>query len=127
MIVRRVEKHIIKYNSPYYHMFCDFTHKSKNLYNHANYIVRNEFINNGKWVRYNDLDKILKADLEFDDQYELASIVAPDLALGAQFTIQIRAHPYGGGITQSELELPSYVLLVTHRLRYRLETGDFSD
>ena len=79
MLVRRVEKHTIKYNSPYYQMFCDFTHKSKNLYNHANFIVRNEFIKNGKWIRYDELDKILKADLEFDDQYELASIVAPDL------------------------------------------------
>ena len=71
MIVQRVEKHIIKYNSPYYQMLCDFTHKSKNLYNHANYIVRNEFINNGKWIRYNDLDKILKADLEFDDYRQM--------------------------------------------------------
>ena len=26
-------------------------------------------------------------------QYELASIAAPDLALGAQITIQIRVHP----------------------------------
>lgn len=36
MIVQRVEKHFIKQNNLYYPMFCDFTHKSKNLYNHAN-------------------------------------------------------------------------------------------
>lgn len=36
MIVQRVEKHLIKQNNLYYPMFCDFTHKSKNLYNHAN-------------------------------------------------------------------------------------------
>lgn len=71
MIVQRVEKHIIKQNNSYYPMFCDFTHKSKNLYNHANFLVRNEFTKNDKWLRYNDLDKILKADLEFDDYRQM--------------------------------------------------------
>ena len=52
-------------------MLCDFTHKSKNLYNHANFIVRNEFVKNDKWIRYNDLDKILKTDLEFDDYKQM--------------------------------------------------------
>lgn len=64
---QRVEKHIIKKNNPYYELICDFTHKSKNLYNHANFLVRQEFINNDKWLKYNELDKILKKDLEFDD------------------------------------------------------------
>lgn len=36
MIVQRVEKHLIKQNNPYYPMLSDFTHRSKNLYNHAN-------------------------------------------------------------------------------------------
>lgn len=71
MIVQRVEKHIIKQNNLYYPMLCDFAHKSKNLYNHANYLVRNEFTKNNKWLRYNDLDKILKADLEFDDYRQM--------------------------------------------------------
>ncbi|MEM3986778.1 MAG: transposase, partial [Candidatus Methanomethylicia archaeon] len=35
-------------------------HLSKNLYNEANYIIRQEFFNNKKWIRYNELDKILK-------------------------------------------------------------------
>ena len=83
MIVQRVEKHTIKYNSPYYQMFCDFTHKSKNLYNHANYIVRNEFIKNDKWIRYNDLDKILKADLEYDDYRQMPT------AQSAQQTLKL--------------------------------------
>ena len=52
-------------------MFCDFTHKSKNLYNHANYLVRNEFVKNNKWFRYGDMDKLLKADLEFDDYRQM--------------------------------------------------------
>ncbi len=71
MIVQRVEKHLIKQNNPFYSMFCDFTHKSKNLYNHANYLVRNEFVKNDKWLRYGDMDKLLKADLEFDDYRQM--------------------------------------------------------
>lgn len=71
MIVQRVEKHLIKQNNSYYPMFCDFTHRSKNLYNHANYLVRNEFVRNDKWLRYSDLDKILKADLKFDDYKQM--------------------------------------------------------
>ena len=35
-------------------------HICKNLYNEANYIIRQEFINNGKWIRYNQLDKMLQ-------------------------------------------------------------------
>jgi len=34
-------------------------HISKNLYNEANYIVRQEFFKTGKWIRYNKLDKLL--------------------------------------------------------------------
>lgn len=60
--MNRVEKHIIKTNNKYYDLLDDFCFKSKNLYNQANYIVRQEFINNGKWIRYNELDKILKQE-----------------------------------------------------------------
>lgn len=44
---QRVEKHIIKSNNPYFKMILGFCHNSKNLYNHANFIVRNEFVNTG--------------------------------------------------------------------------------
>ena len=67
MIVQQVEKHAITKNHPYYTMFCDFTHQAKNLYNHANYIVRKEFVESGKWIRYQQLDKLLKQDLEYPD------------------------------------------------------------
>ena len=33
---------------------------SKNLYNYANYFIRQEFINNSKWIRYKELDKMLQ-------------------------------------------------------------------
>lgn len=59
MIVQRVEKHLIKQNNSFYSMFCDFAHKSKNLYNHANFLVREEFIKNDGWLHYGEMDKIL--------------------------------------------------------------------
>ena len=65
--MNKVEKHIIKSNNKYYNLLDEFCFKSKNLYNYANYIVRQEFINNGKWIRYNDLDKILKKE---DNNYD---------------------------------------------------------
>ena len=66
-VIRQVEKHVIKKSHPHYSMFCEYTHLAKNLYNHANYLVRNDFVENRKWLRYQDLDKILKEDLEFPD------------------------------------------------------------
>ena len=60
--MNRVEKHIIKSNNKYYNLLDEFCYKSKNLYNYANYTIRQEFINNGKWIRCNDLDKILKQE-----------------------------------------------------------------
>jgi len=36
-------------------------HLSKNLFNEANYIIRQEFLSNGKWIRNNEIDKILKS------------------------------------------------------------------
>ena len=83
MIVQRVEKHRIKQNHEYYPMFCDFTHKSKNLYNHANFLVREEFIKNDKWLRYGELDKLLKVDLEFDDYKQMPT------AQSAQQTLRL--------------------------------------
>lgn len=65
--MNRVEKHIIKSNNKYYKILDEYCFKSKNLYNYANYIIRQEFINNGKWIRYNELDKILKKE---DNNYD---------------------------------------------------------
>ena len=67
----RVEQHVILPSHPYFSLFEEFTHKAKNLYNHANFLVRQEFINNGMWLRYQDLDKLLKADAEYPDYREM--------------------------------------------------------
>ncbi|MFX1282272.1 MAG: RNA-guided endonuclease InsQ/TnpB family protein [Promethearchaeota archaeon] len=42
-------------------------HLSKNLYNEANYLVRQEFFNHNKWIRYNSLYHLLKTS----DNYHL--------------------------------------------------------
>lgn len=86
MIVQRVEKHIFKlnnHNKEYFQMLDDFCFKSKNLYNHANYIVRNNFIKNNDWIRYTDLDKILKADVEYPDYKDMPT------AQSAQQTLRL--------------------------------------
>lgn len=67
MNIQRVEQYTIKKSNKYYLVLNDFCLKSKNLYNHANYLVRQSFINSGEWLRYQDLDKLLKSDKEFPD------------------------------------------------------------
>lgn len=63
----RVQKHKIKNSDRYFSLIYDFCVKSKNLYNHANYLVRQKFVESGEWLRYQELDTILKRDLEFCD------------------------------------------------------------
>lgn len=63
-MAQRVEKHIIKSTNEYYKMLDDFCFKSKNLYNFANYKIRQEFINNGKYLNYYDIDKLCKMENE---------------------------------------------------------------
>lgn len=67
MIVSRAEKHILKQNNEYYSLIDDFCLKAKNLYNHANYIIRQEFCSSNKWIRYSDLDSMLKKDKDYPD------------------------------------------------------------
>lgn len=83
MSEKRVEKHFIKSSNPFFDMLMDFCHKSKNLYNHANYIIRQEFVSNGKWIGYAELDKILKADTEYNDYAEMPT------AQSAQQTLRL--------------------------------------
>ena len=40
-------------------------YETKNLYNRANYILRQEFINNNKWIRYNQMDSMLHNTEEY--------------------------------------------------------------
>ena len=60
MIVKRVEQHIIKKNNVNWLFIDSMCRKSKNLYNYANYIIRQEFIKNNKCINYNELFKLCK-------------------------------------------------------------------
>lgn len=82
-IIQQVEKHIIKKSHPYYSMFSEYTHLAKNLYNHANFLVRNEYVNTGKWLRYQELDRILKQDVDYPDYKNMSA------AQSAQQTLQL--------------------------------------
>ena len=64
-------------------MFCEYTHLAKNLYNHANFLVRSEFVNTGKWLRYQELDKILRQDVDYLDYKNMPE------AQSAQQTLQL--------------------------------------
>ena len=65
--VKRVEQHNIKLNTEFGKFIDEYCLKSKNLYNYANYIVRQEFINNNKWIRYNELFDIVKDSEPYKD------------------------------------------------------------
>ncbi|SET09364.1 RNA-guided endonuclease InsQ/TnpB family protein, partial [Anaerobranca gottschalkii] len=62
MKVNRVEKHIIYPKNPYYQMLDEYCFKSKNLYNFANYQIRQKFCKEGKYISYNQMDKLLKQE-----------------------------------------------------------------
>ena len=70
--MQRTEQHIIKLNSEFGKFVDEYCFKSKNLYNYANYIIRQEFINNGNWIKYNELFQIVK---DSDDYKNLGSNV----------------------------------------------------
>lgn len=63
----RTEKHVIRKSHPGYGLLMDFCRRSKSLYNHANYLVRQRFIKEDVWLRYEKLDKLLKQDKEHPD------------------------------------------------------------
>ena len=58
--VLRTEQQQICKGHPMYNVITDFCIRSKNFYNYALYITRQEFIFNNKWIRYQDLQKTLK-------------------------------------------------------------------
>ena len=56
----RVEQHLINKNNKHWKLVDDLCWKSKNVYNYANYLIRQEFIKNNRWIRYNELANIVK-------------------------------------------------------------------
>jgi len=58
MLLTRVERHIVDVNQP----LIDLYYASKNLYNCATFIMRQNLIKNHKIINYNTMDKIIKRD-----------------------------------------------------------------
>ena len=83
MITTRVEQHVVTCKNKYFQLLDDFCFRSKNLYNHANYLIRSNLKSTGNWLRYADLDKMLKADTEFPDYRNMKSAVAAQQTLRA--------------------------------------------
>ena len=67
MKITRCEQHNIKYGTEFYKFVDEMCFKSKNLYNYANYIIRQEFINNGNWIKYNQLFQLVKESEPYKD------------------------------------------------------------
>ena len=65
--ITRCEQHNIKYGTDFYKFIDEMCFKSKNLYNYANYIIRQEFINNGNWIKYNQLFQLVKESEPYKD------------------------------------------------------------
>ena len=68
--MHRVERHLIKKSNPMWKTVDYYCYQVKNVYNEANYIIRQEFINNKKWIHYYELDKIMR---NYKSYYELGS------------------------------------------------------
>jgi len=62
---QRIESYQIGKKHELYPRVDSLSFKCKNLYNYANYLIRQEFINNGNWIRCNELRTILHKE-QFD-------------------------------------------------------------
>lgn len=61
----RVERHIINKNHKMFNICNQYCKLSKDLYNHANYIVRQEFIKNDTFLNYSHMAKLMKTEESF--------------------------------------------------------------
>lgn len=67
MKVQRAEQIIIKKDHPKFKLIDEMCFHSKNLYNEANYIIRQKFIESGEYINYYDMNKEFKTH----DNYKL--------------------------------------------------------
>lgn len=71
MQVKRVEKHVINKQNKFYQMLREKCHIAKNIYNHGNYLIRQEFINNGKYLKYEEVEQLMKTNTQYPDYWDL--------------------------------------------------------
>ena len=55
------ERHIIKSTEPRFAQIDELAFKSKNLYNAANYVIRQNLIYGWGYVNYNELNRLMKS------------------------------------------------------------------
>lgn len=67
MKVQRAEQQIITVDHPKYKIIDEMCKHSKNLYNQANYIIRQEFINNGNYIPYKEMNYNMKTHELYKD------------------------------------------------------------
>lgn len=58
--IKRIETHRIKFNHKSYQTLVRLSHLSNNLYNQANFIVRQNFIHNNQYLNYYVIDKLFR-------------------------------------------------------------------
>ncbi len=58
--MKLVEQHVINKDDPRYGVIDEAAFKSKNLYNAANYEIRQAFIHEGKYPNYNEMNRRMK-------------------------------------------------------------------
>lgn len=61
MKVNRAEQQIIRKNNPIYNVVDQYCFYSKNVYNQANYVIRQEFINNGNKIGAYEVQKLMQS------------------------------------------------------------------
>lgn len=73
-----VERHLIKKSSPYFKELDLLSFKSKNLYNMSNYLIRQSFIKDNKYLNYNEIERQVKTS---SDYRELPSKVSQQVLM----------------------------------------------
>jgi len=61
------ERHIIKSTSHRFAQIDELAFKSKNLYNAANYVIRQSFIYGWGYVSYNEMNRLMKSQVAYKD------------------------------------------------------------
>ena len=60
MIVNRAERHYIKKAHKNFKVIDDLCFQSKNVYNYANYLIRQKFVETGEIIKRFDMQVIMK-------------------------------------------------------------------
>ena len=71
MQVKRIERHIINKQNKWYKLLENKCYIAKNIYNHANYLIRQTFVKTNKYLTYKEVEKLLHDDIEYPDYWDL--------------------------------------------------------